>query len=204
MSPDRLVASMEKLRCYEALLHKWQRAVNLVGPATLAESWERHFLDSAQLSPFIPDEAKTLYDLGSGAGFPGLVLAMMHPELAVTLVESDEKKCAFLAAVSRESEVPVTVKAMRIEKAAESLPPPDVVTARALAPLEKLLEYIYPWVQVNPALICVFPKGQMAAAEIEAARANWGFDSRETVSQTDPAGRILIIKDIDRLDESRA
>lgn len=190
--------SLDKLRQYEALLIKWQKAVNLVGPATIPDAWDRHFMDSIQLTPMLPDDARTLYDLGSGAGFPGLVMAITRPGLKVTLIESDQKKCAFLTTVSRESKTPVTIVAERIESVAANLPAPDVVTARALAPLSELFGYIYPWVQANPDLVCIFPKGQLAASEQAVARELWTFDSRETASLTDPRASILVITGISR------
>ena len=153
-------------------------------------------MDSVQLTPLVPADAKTLYDLGSGAGFPGLVLAMVRPDLAVTVIESDQKKCAFLGTVSRETGTPATVKAERIEEAAKVLPAPDVVTARALAPLKELFGYIEPWAKENPALVCIFPKGQLAAAEMAEARKTWSFDSRETISITDPKATILVITNL--------
>ena len=90
VQPDPQI--LDKLRRYEALLHKWQKAVNLVGPATLPDSWQRHFVDSMHLAALLPEEKKTLYDLGSGAGFPGLVLAIMRPDMEISLIESDQKK----------------------------------------------------------------------------------------------------------------
>ena len=203
MQPDSQFSvpreSLAKLRQYEALLIKWQKAVNLVGPATIPEAWDRHFMDSIQLTPMVPENAKVLYDLGSGAGFPGLVLAMTLPGLKVTLIESDQKKCTFLMTVSRESSTPVSIVAERIEKVSESLPAPDVVTARALASLGELFGYIYPWAQANPALVCIFPKGQLATAEMAEARKIWAFDSRETVSITDPKATILTITNLSKI-----
>src|SRR5689334_12618331 len=99
----------DKLRVYHDLLIKWQNSINLISPNTVSEAWERHFLDSVQLSPLIPPTAGTLYDIGTGAGFPGLVLAILRPELPVSLIESDSKKCAFLQTVSRETGTKVTV-----------------------------------------------------------------------------------------------
>lgn len=190
--------SLVKLRQYEALLVKWQKAVNLVSPNTIPDAWKRHFIDSLQILALVPDDARTLYDLGSGAGFPGLVLAMARTELSVTLVESDQKKCAFLSTVSRESKTPVTVKAERIERAAESLPAPDVVTARALASLSELFELIEPWAKENPGLVCIFPKGAQADQELSVSRESWTYDSRETESLTDPRAKILVIKGLSR------
>ena len=91
------------LEQYQALLLKWQEKINLISPATIKDCWNRHFEDSLQLLPLIPNGPQVLYDLGSGAGFPGLVLALTRSDIAVTLVESDAKKCAFLSAVSRET-----------------------------------------------------------------------------------------------------
>lgn len=188
--------TLETLRTYEALLEKWQKAINLVGPASMPDAWARHFMDSIQISPLIPQGAKTLYDLGSGAGFPGLVLAIVRPELSVTLVESDQKKCAFLTTVSHETKTPVRVLPERIERAVESLPPPDVVTARALASLSELLLYIRPWIEKNPELVCVFPKGAQYAEEIKVARAIARFDVQEESSMTESKARILVLRGV--------
>lgn len=196
--------TLEKLRQYEALLIKWQKAINLVGPATIPDAWTRHFIDSIQIAPLIPSSTKTLYDLGSGAGFPGLVQAMIYPQILVTLIESDQKKCAFLTAVSHETKTSTRILAERIEQAVETLPAPDVVTARALASLTLLLEYIWPWAQTNKQMICIFPKGLQAADEVVEARKNWRFHLEQIASITDPKATILVIKDIDRIDESRA
>ncbi|HEY8189769.1 MAG TPA: 16S rRNA (guanine(527)-N(7))-methyltransferase RsmG [Micavibrio sp.] len=185
-----------KLRAYEALLHKWQKAVNLVGPSTLPDSWVRHFEDSLQILPLLPPAGKTLYDLGSGAGFPGMAIAIARPDVAVTLIESDQKKCAFLTNVSHETKTPVRILAQRIEQATESLPPPDIITARALAPLSSLLTLIRPWVEKNPNLVCIFPKGAQAMAEIEAAQGIAAFDVMPYASKTDETARILTLRNI--------
>lgn len=183
-------AILGKLRAYEALLKKWQKTLNLIGPATLPEVWERHFIDSAQLAPLIPDTAKTLFDLGSGAGFPGLVIAIMRPNLEVHLVESDERKATFLRAVSRETNTPVLIHMGRIESLPIA-PTPDVVTARALADLKTLLDWAAPWAAANSALTLILPKGKQAGAEVDAARAHYNFVLGEQPSLTDAAARIL-------------
>ncbi len=188
--------TIDALRRYEALLVKWQKAINLVGPATIAEAWSRHFIDSLQLLPLLPADARTLHDLGSGAGFPGLVLAIARPEIAVTLIESDQKKCAFLGNVSHETNAPVNILNTRIEQAADSIPAPDIVTARALASLGQLLEHVWPWAEQNPDMVCIFPKGAQAMAEIQAAQALWTFDLRQIPSLTDPEATILIITNL--------
>ena len=186
-----------RLRTYQARLAKWQERINLVSPATVKDSWERHFEDSIQLLPLIPGKVRTLYDLGSGAGFPGLVLAVARPDISVTLVESDTKKCAFLSAVSRETGVAVTVENTRIEAATRVLPPPDLITARALAALEILFSYVWPWAEAAPDMIMIFPKGESWRTETEAARAaGWSFDVSETPSVTDKSARILVFTNL--------
>lgn len=185
-----------RLKQYQALLEKWQAKINLISPTTVSDAWTRHFEDSAQVTAVLPPPAgKTLvlYDLGSGAGFPGLVLAIMRQDIALTLVESDSKKCAFLQAVSRETGVSVRVDNRRIEAAAGDLPAPDVVSARALASLSELLSLCTPWIAANPALILIFPKGSRAAEEIAEARKKWSFDLVETNSRTERGAKILTL-----------
>lgn len=186
-----------KLAQYKALLIKWSKAVNLVAPSTLSDSDSRHFKDSLQLVPFIPLEAKTLFDLGSGAGFPGMVLAMARPEIAVHLFESDQKKCAFLATVSRETDTPVLIHNRRIENVDENLAPlPDVITARALASLEELLGLTEQWWSRNPQVVLIFPKGEKAQAELIEARKKYEFDATLTPSQTDNRAKILRLTNV--------
>ena len=140
--------TMAKLKTYEELLQKWQPKINLVSLGSLKDAQTRHFADSLQIAEFVPASAKVLYDLGSGAGFPGLVLAMARPELTVHLVESDQRKSAFLQTVSRETRTPVSVHVDRIEKV--SLSTPDVITARALASLSELLRLTERWWTEQP------------------------------------------------------
>lgn len=186
--------TLTKLQQYHALLLKWQEKINLISPATVPSAWERHFIDSAQIAPLLPQNSCTLYDLGSGAGFSGMVLAIMRPDIAVTLIESDAKKCAFLGTVSRETATKVTIRNERIETAAAALPAPDLISARALASLSDLFSYVWPWAQQNPDLRLIFPKGAQAAAEITAAKANaWGFDMTEVASKTEPSASILMV-----------
>lgn len=189
---------LEKLKAYEALLRKWQRAVNLVSPATLDQAWERHFLDSAQLAEYLPDGAFALADLGSGAGFPGLVLAMLRPDVEAHLIESDDKKCQFLKNVSRETFCPVTVHTARVEHCYDVVKP-AVITARALASLPDLLGMCLPWAQENPDIQMIFLKGERAEEEIAAARAEYDFDCETLPSATDPKARILRISSLLKL-----
>ncbi len=179
----------EKLATYAALLTKWQRAINLVGPRTIGDVWRRHMLDSAQLYPLLPDRAATLVDLGSGAGFPGLVLAMMGvPD--VHLVESDHRKAAFLTHVSRETKTNVTVHARRIE----TMPPmvADVITARALAPLPKLLGLAERF--VGPDSVCLFLKGQDVDSELTETTKSMNMEVERMPSLTAPSATILRLR----------
>lgn len=180
----------ENLQTYKILLENWQRKINLVSSSTLPHLWERHFEDSLQLLPYFPSTNSTLIDLGSGAGFPGLVLAICRKEtLSVTLVESDLRKCLFLENVSRETFSSVKILRSRIE----SLPPlkTDIITARGLAPLPRLLEYALPLMKETS--VCLFLKGKEVDQEIEMAKRNWKFHLEIFPSLTDSKGRILKI-----------
>ncbi len=201
MSPDPASASPSpalrgKLDLYDILLRKWQKTINLVSPATLPDLEVRHFDDSLQLVSLIPPTAKRLYDIGSGAGFPGLVLAMARPDIAVTLIESDQRKCVFLQTVSRETETPVKVETGRIEHMI--LPAPDVITARALADLTTLLEMTERWWSSWPECVLIFPKGANADEEVFAARTRFRFDLKTVPSQTNPAAKILILTHVQK------
>ena len=185
---------------YAEILAKWQKTINLVGPKTLPEVWTRHFLDSAQLAPLVPAGARTLTDLGSGAGFPGLVLAILLPQLSVRLVESDARKAAFLAEAARatlgteQAKARVTI----IRGRAEDLDPApqDVVTARALAPLERLLGWAAPC--LSDGTICLFPKGEDAASELTEAAKGWTMTIVRHPSLTDPRATILELSHVRR------
>lgn len=181
---------LEKLETYQALLVKWQQKINLVSPTTIGNAWERHFLDSTQLSDLLPPGKITLFDLGCGAGFPGLVLAMTDPDIDVHLIESDQKKCSFMKAVSRETGTKVTVHNCRIE-AFEGDIFPDIITARALADLTKLFDYCREWIAQNPHLCLIFLKGQRANEELALVGKQWSFDVETFNSQTENGAKIL-------------
>ncbi len=183
-----------KFDLYEILLNKWQRAINLVSPSTLPQARTRHLDDSAQLAPFIPEDAKILYDLGSGAGFPGLVLAMIRPDLSVHLIESDQRKGTFLQTVSRETDTPIHLHTARIEKV--HLPAPDVITARALTSLVDLLRLTEKWWADWPACRLIFPKGAAVDDELSEAKVEFEFALQMESSITDPKARILILTDV--------
>jgi 16S rRNA (guanine527-N7)-methyltransferase len=178
--------TIHKLIRYAELLAHWQKSTNLVSASTLPRLWSRHFADSAQLQNLAP-EARLWLDLGSGAGFPGLVVAILQAGMSdfrMHLVESNRKKCAFLAEVARETEAPVDVHAMRIEDFASSASPlvPDVVSARALAPAPRLFDLAGPFFGANTRGL--FLKGREAEAEIAAARKQWDFTARLCPSAT--------------------
>lgn len=183
-------ATRAKLAALVVLLRKWNRAINLVAPASLDDVWGRHIADSAQLSEFLPAGARLWVDLGSGGGFPGLVVAVIAqqraPHLRVELVEADQRKCAFLQTAARELALTVTVTRSRIEELGRRQA--DVVSARALASLERLCGYALPLLSSDG--ICLFLKGSLAEAEVAEARRSFRFEMSLIPSQTDPAGSV--------------
>lgn len=183
--------TLDRLRTYAELLEKWQARINLVGPATLPDLWRRHMLDSAQLFPLLPPRTPRIADIGSGAGFPGLVLAIMGvPD--VHLVESDLRKGTFLREVARQTAAPVTVHSARIETLTDLKAP--VVTARALAALPKLLDLAVPLLESNGE--CVFLKGQNIEEELTSARKIWIFEEDRSPSRSDPSGIVLRVREV--------
>lgn len=214
--------TLERLDTYAALLLQWQKAVNLVAPSTLGDIWHRHFADSAQLFSLAPPRPSAWVDLGSGAGFPGLVIAILlaerfpSPHAAqsppplrdgdtgsagqwesprVTLIESDQRKAAFLREVARRTGVAVDILVTRIENAATrfKLPAGGVVSARALASLTELLRLGAPF--LSGGSVGLFLKGREAEVEVAEAEAQWCFRAELVPSLTDPAGRVVIVRD---------
>lgn len=193
----------EKFESYADLLKQWQKAVQLVAPSTLGLIWSRHFADSAQLMAFCPPNARTWLDLGSGGGFPGLVIALMAsdkaapvPGLRVTLVESDSRKSAFLREVARQTRSAVDILGTRIESPStrDKVGTVEVVSARAVAPLTDLLGLAYPfW---GPGTVGLFLKGREVEKEVEAARQAWEFELELKPSLTDSSGRVARIRDL--------
>ncbi|TVQ84566.1 MAG: 16S rRNA (guanine(527)-N(7))-methyltransferase RsmG [Micavibrio sp.] len=185
--------TFSRLESYAALLEKWQAKINLVGPKTLPDLWRRHFLDSAQIFPLIDDKNAKIADLGSGAGFPGLVLAALGCG-NVHLVESDRRKCTFLREVARACDLSpvVTIHNCRIEEV--GLEDVQIVTARALAPLSALLSYAEPLLAAGG--VCLFLKGAGAADEIKDAARGRDFSSAEFSSKTAEDGVILRVSDL--------
>jgi 16S rRNA (guanine527-N7)-methyltransferase len=185
--------TLERLTVYLALLRRWQPAVNLVGPATLADPWRRHFLDSAQLAAYVPGAARSCIDVGSGAGFPGMVLALLGVP-GVHLIESDRRKAQFLREVARATAAPVAIHAERIEELAPW--PADVVIARAVAPLPRLLELVEPFVSADT--VCLFLKGGSVAHELTEARISWHMVSERLPSLSHASGVVLKLRGVCR------
>lgn len=185
--------TLERLRAYVDLLRKWRARINLVGASTLADPWRRHILDSAQLHPLLPDGARVVVDLGSGAGFPGLVLAAMGvPE--VHLIEADARKCAFMREAARIMGVPATIHNRRIEAVTPFAA--DAVTARALAPLAVLLGHAEPFLGGGGQ--CLFLKGRGGEDELTEAAKDWTMAAETIRSLSDPLGNILRIGEVKR------
>ncbi|WP_142849190.1 16S rRNA (guanine(527)-N(7))-methyltransferase RsmG [Telmatospirillum sp. J64-1] len=200
MTPEEVQAqigvsreTLDKLRLYAETLEKWQPKINLVGPATLPDLWRRHILDSAQLYQLLPEGTETLADLGSGAGFPGLVLAVMGvPD--VHLLESDARKCAFLREVARLTDTKVTIHNKRIEQV-QGLQA-DCITARALAPVADLLKLAQSLFKDDTE--CLFLKGRNSEEELTQAAKDWKMTVQRIPSVTDPSGLILRLKEVSR------
>ncbi len=187
--------TMTRLAAYDSVLLDWSSRHNLIARSTIPERWERHYRDSAQLHRLAPETVKDLVDLGSGAGFPGLVLAALGMErgLQTTLVESVGKKAAFLrAAIAAMGLNHTEVVPQRIENI--SIPAPDLVTARALAQLEKLIGYAYEFASEKTLLL--FPKGQDVEAELTAASKYWHMDVEKHPSITHAGSTILLLRNV--------
>lgn len=188
--------TIDRLEAYKALLQRWNARINLVAPATLSEVWSRHFADSAQLLALAPDTARSWVDLGSGAGFPGLVIAAMaaekQPDLSVRLIESDARKAVFLSEAARKMGLTVKVDACRIESVPSE--PHDVVSARALAPLSRLCELASRF--AGPGTVFLFLKGAALDTELTVAARDWHIRAERVTSMTEPAATILRITEL--------
>lgn len=189
--------TLDRLKTYAQLLDRWQKTINLVAPSTLGDLWHRHFADSAQLWRYRPPEARVWLDIGSGAGFPGLVLAILGAETGAThhiLIESDSRKAAFLREVGRATGIAVDILCMRIEntQTCAKVSAVDCITARALAPLPRLLEMSAPY--FKSSTLGLFLKGRDVAAEIEQAAEDWRFAYELKPSVTDEDARVVLLK----------
>lgn len=195
-------AAEARLSAYVDLIRRWQPVKNLVAPSTLGDIWRRHMADGAQALAALPS-ARRWIDLGSGAGIPGLVTAILladEPGARVTLVESNSRKAAFLLTVARELKLPVRVLNERIEQVSApsggEIGPVEAVSARALSPLSKLLEQAEPW--LTQGAVGVFHKGQDFASERDTATLSWEFDLVEHPSRIEPDSRIAVIRGLAR------
>ncbi len=190
--------TLARLEAYVALLINWNARQNMVSRASLPDVWQRHVWDSAQLAPFIPEDAKKLVDLGSGAGFPALVLAAMRPRVRVSLYEATAKKCRFLAEAASVLQVEVDIRNTRIEEAGrEGF---DAVTARACAPLELLLSYASCFQKANTVNLLL--KGQDVEAELQEATKSWKMDIHRHPSRSGP-GMIVEIRKLAHVQSGR-
>ncbi len=190
--------SLERLSIYLRLLTEWQEKINLVGPSTVPDAWQRHILDSAQLLTIVGKGSERVWmDVGTGAGFPGLVLAILG-EGHVHLIDSVGKKCRFLEVVADATGMirQVTVHNARVEDLARNLSPisPQFITSRACAPLARLIPWGYAFhVKLTRWLVL---KGQDVDAEINEATISWKFSVKLHASLSDPRGRIVEISDL--------
>jgi 16S rRNA (guanine527-N7)-methyltransferase len=183
--------TFELLSIYYELLLKWQKKINLIGPDTIPDIWNRHFLDSLQLVKYIDDKKKVIADLGSGAGFPGMVLAICGYE-NIHLIESDSRKIAFLREVSRVTNTKISIHNKRIEDF--KIDRIDIFVSRALAPLDKLFHLISK--SVSHETICFFHKGKNYSNENQDALLNWRYDIDVNPSIVDSQSVILKISNI--------
>lgn len=189
----------EQLLAFENLFHRWNRSINLAASGAQEDFWARHILDSAQLWR-LRGTAADWTDIGSGGGLPGLVIAILGAPsgLTVTLVESNQKKSAFLRSAAVDLGVSVVMRSERIEVATKLLAP-SLVSARALAPLERLLDLTERWLAPGRAR-ALFPKGRDFQQEIRGARDHWQFDLVEHASMVDAMSRVLELSNVQRLE----
>ncbi len=188
--------TLDKFRALCDLVKHWNPAINLIAKSTVVDIWNRHLLDSAQLFDHCPADARTWLDIGSGAGFPGLVVAIMatetRQELCVTLVESDRRKSVFLSEAIRQLSLSANMICSRIDSVAPQ--GSDVVSARALSPLTVLCAHAHRHLAASG--VAIFPKGAHAATEIAVAQQSWRFEVASHRSRTDDEAAILVLKDI--------
>ena len=183
-----------RLDQFVELFLRWHKAVQLVAASTVPKLWTRHIADSLQIVDLAPD-AKSWVDLGSGGGFPGLIVAIAIAERAgavVHLIESHTRKAAFLREAARVTRAPAKVHANRVESVAKRIGAVDVVMARALAPLPRIIELSQPF--LTAGAVGIFLKGQDVDNELTEAAKSWKIRSRLLPSRTDPRGKILVVE----------
>ena len=188
--------TLDKLSVFADLLARWNRTARLVAPSTLGSIWHRHMLDSAQLLDHLPTKADKVVDIGTGGGFPGLVLSIIaaerQPCTRFVLVDGNARKCEFLREVCRRTGNGAEIRDVRDSELEPQCA--DVVTARAVAPLGRLLGMACR--HLSEGGTCVFLKGKGVATEIESAAGSWRFEVTATPSRTDGSGRILLIREL--------
>ncbi len=191
--------TFERLEVFATLTKKWNPSINLVARSTLNDLWNRHIVDSAQLFRYAPATPRHWVDIGSGGGFPGIVVAVMAKELSpktrFTMIESDQRKSTFLRTAARELDLNIEVLADRVENVAPQAA--DMISARALSALDGLFALISR--HISPETCAIFPKGKTFANEVTQAERNWRFDLKAHTSMTEPDARILVVKDIIRV-----
>lgn len=185
--------TFESLEQFAELVKKWTQKINLIAPSTLPIIWERHICDSAQIYRYAPDVVDSWVDIGSGGGFPGIVLAILAKEKApmtdFTLIESDQRKATFLRTAVRELGLTAGVLCDRIENVPNQQA--DIVSARALTSLSGILPLIE--MHLKPTGRALLHKGKNYAQELQTATKTWQFDLEEYPSLTDPDSRLLAI-----------
>ena len=190
--------TFDKLKLCQSVLEEWQQKFNLVSRSSLSDAWNRHFLDSAQLFSLLPKEARVLFDFGSGAGFPGVVLAIMAQELApdlqINMVESIGKKTVYLNHLKDLFKLNANIINSRIEQLKPTKA--DVITSRAMCSLKDLLAYSFPFCTKNT--VCIFPKGKSYAEELFVAHKFWKFKCQILPSQQSNEGKILVITNLSK------
>jgi len=192
--------TFDKLTKYVNILLKWQTKVNLISPNTVGDVWKRHILDSVQVITMIKlqdKSKKSIYDIGSGAGFPGLVEAVFLGDSGynINLVESDNKKSIFLKEVVRECGLRATVHNLRIESVSKNCA--DIVTARALSSLLKLIDYSLPLLKTDGE--AVFHKGKKVEEEIVEAKEKYRFEYELIDSRTEDEAKIIRLWNIEKI-----
>ena len=190
--------TFNRFKIFIEVLLKWQKSVNLISNSTIKSIWKRHFLDSAQLYSYSQEIKGNILDIGSGAGFPGMILAIMGNN-NVCLIESDQKKCIFLREVARLTNTKVKIYNCRIEDL--DYMKPELIISRALAPLSKLIEYVDNHMnknieenKVTPKLL--FLKGKNYKNEIYDLLKIRKLEIDIFPSITDHFGKVLYIKNI--------
>lgn len=183
----------ERLSKLADLVRAWTPKINLISKSSVGDLETRHIIDSLQVAE-AANNVRAWCDLGSGGGFPGLVVAIVHPEIRVTLIESDQRKCVFLRHASRELGLSVTIRNARIENAEPT--GADIVSARALAPLSQLIPLAVRHGSSDARFI--FPKGASFRQELDAIRCDWSFEIDVRPSKTEKEAVILVLGNVER------